>query len=99
MENSVKHGICKKEEGGTVWISTERKKDVVYVIVKDNGVGFEKSQTEGKEHVGIQNVESRLHSMCDGMLEIESTMGQGTIAVITLPQRDGKTKSSEEEEI
>ena len=99
VENSVKHGICKKEEGGTVWISTERKKDVVYVIVKDNGVGFEKSQTEGKEHVGIQNVESRLHSMCDGMLEIESTMGKGTIAVITLPQRDGKTKSSEEEEI
>ena len=98
VENAVKHGICKKEEGGTVWISTERKRDAVYVIVKDNGVGFEKSRTEGKEHVGIRNVESRLYSMCGGTLKIESTMGKGTVAVITLPQRNSGMKNTEEEE-
>ena len=97
VENAVKHGICKKEEGGTVWISTERKKDTVYVVVKDDGVGFEKSQTEGKEHVGIRNVESRLYSMCAGILEIESTLGKGTIAVITLPQKKSRSESTEEE--
>ena len=97
VENAVKHGICKKEEGGTVWISTERKKDVVYVIVKDDGVGFEKSQAEGKEHVGMRNVESRLYSMCNGTLKIESTPGKGTIAVITLPQKKNRSESTEEE--
>ena len=97
VENAVKHGICKKEEGGTVWISTERKKDVVYVIVKDDGVGFKKSQAEGEEHVGIRNVESRLHSMCNGTLKIESTPGKGTIAVITLPQKKNRSESTEEE--
>lgn len=87
VENAVKHGICKKEEGGTVWISTERKMDVVYVVVKDDGVGFQKTQAEGKEHVGMRNVESRLHSMCGGTLEIESIPGKGTMAMITLPQK------------
>lgn len=87
VENAVKHGICKKEEGGTVWISTERKKDTVYVIVRDDGVGFEFSQTIGKEHVGIRNVEKRLQSMCNGTMEIESTPGKGTMAVIVLPQK------------
>lgn len=87
VENAIKHGICKKEEGGTVWISTERKKDVVYVVVKDDGVGFQKSQADGNEHVGMRNVESRLHSMCGGTLEIESIPGKGTMAMITLPQK------------
>lgn len=96
VENAIKHGICKKEEGGTVWISTERKKDVVYVIVKDDGVGFQKTQAEGEEHVGIRNVENRLHSMCDGTLKIESTPGKGTIAMITLPQKKAELKARKE---
>ncbi len=96
VENAIKHGICKKEEGGTVWISTERKKDVVYVVVKDDGVGFQKSQADGNEHVGMRNVESRLHSMCGGTLEIESIPGKGTMAMITLPQKKWSERKVQE---
>ncbi len=90
VENAVKHGLCKKENGGTVVIHTERMKDTVYVIVSDNGVGFDCTGKCGKEHVGIRNVKSRVQSMCGGTLEIKSEPGEGTTAVIALPQRENK---------
>lgn len=89
VENAVKHGLCKKENGGTVQIRTERKQDNIYIIVVDDGAGYDPAAVEkdGKTHVGINNVRSRLQSMSGGTLEIESTPGKGTMAVITLPQK------------
>lgn len=89
VENAVKHGLCKKRGGGTIWIHTERSQDEVKIIVQDDGVGFDRKQTasDGREHVGIRNVQTRLKDMCDGTLEISSTPGEGTKAVILLPQK------------
>lgn len=89
VENAVKHGICRKMEGGTVTIRSERKKEHVYVVVSDDGVGFDEEEVkrDGKNHVGIRNVRSRLRTICNGTLELQSEPGRGTIAVITLPQK------------
>ena len=89
VENAVKHGLCKKRGGGTVCIHTRRNEDSVQVMIEDDGAGFDISQSmdDGKIHVGIQNVRSRLKDMCGGTLEVSSTPGQGTRIVITLPQR------------
>ena len=87
VENAVKHGICKKENGGTVYISTERKADRIYVTVRDDGVGFDMDkQKQRGSHIGLDNVRSRLRSMCHGSLLIESREGAGTVVVIALPQ-------------
>lgn len=86
VENAVKHGICKKEGGGTVFISTERKADRIYITVRDDGAGFDMDrQEQGRNHVGLDNVKSRLKSMCRGSLLIESRPGAGTVVVIALP--------------
>lgn len=89
VENAVKHGLCKKEKGGTVRIHTERKQDNIYITITDDGAGFDpqKGAADGKSHVGINNVKNRLQSMCNGTLEIHSTPGKGTVAMITLPQK------------
>lgn len=89
VENAVKHGICRKAEGGTVTIRSERKQENVYVTVSDDGVGFDEKSMEnnGKNHVGIHNVTNRLHTMCDGSLDIQSEPNKGTVVVITLPQK------------
>lgn len=89
VENAVKHGICKKEGGGTVFIRTEKKQNNIYIIIEDDGVGFEveKVRNDGKDHVGLLNVESRISSMCGGSLAINSTVGKGTMTVLTLPQQ------------
>lgn len=87
VENAVKHGLCKKEEGGTVKIRTERKADMIYVVVADDGIGFDPKQMKNSEqHIGISNVKSRLKSVCRGSLMLESKPGKGTTVVIALPQ-------------
>lgn len=87
VENAVKHGLCKKEDGGMVYISTERKCDMIYVTVRDDGVGFDIDQIKKDSvHIGLSNVRSRLKSMCGGSLLIESKPGAGTVVVIALPQ-------------
>ena len=87
VENAVKHGACQKREGGTVILRTRREGSVVTITVEDDGVGFdtERPPRDGRSHVGIQNVRSRLRQMAGGELEIRSVPGAGTTAVITLP--------------
>lgn len=88
VENAVKHGLCKKRGGGTLWIRAKRWKDGIYIMVQDDGIGFdlaEKEKSQGEGHVGLHNVESRLKSLCDGKLLIESEIGAGTSVTIVLP--------------
>lgn len=90
IENAVKHGVGKKEDGGTVTISTkELEKDYVIQIM-DDGVGFDvnKQSDDNRSHIGIENVKSRLCSMSKASLEISSVIGQGTVAVIRIPKEE-----------
>ena len=88
VENAVKHGICKKAEGGTVTIRTEQHDHKIYITIEDTGVGFDPDHLpdNGKVHAGIANVRSRLENMCGGQLEIESKISQGTKVWIVLPE-------------
>lgn len=88
VENAVKHGTSKKRGGGTVTISTEETSESYIVKVADTGCGFDptKPKNDGKRHVGIENVRQRLFNMCGGALSIESEVGKGTLATITIPK-------------
>lgn len=88
VENAVKHGIGVKLGGGTVRISTREEEDAYLVTVFDDGAGFdpEKDFSDGREHVGIQNVKERVQKMCRGSLTITSREGEGTTAVIRIPK-------------
>ena len=84
VENAVRHGITTRWEGGTVTICTEEVNDTIIVTVNDDGVGFN-TKDIGKNSTGIRNVQSRLAAMCNGTLEVESKVGLGTTATITIP--------------
>lgn len=95
VENAVKHGICVKEQGGSIVIRT-CVCDLGYQIeVSDDGVGFdiEAEQNDGKIHVGIQNVRRRLALMVNGTLRLESRLGCGTVATITIPRAGIQTRA------
>ncbi|MBU5477251.1 histidine kinase [Eubacterium sp. MSJ-21] len=98
VENAVKHGLCKKKGGGTVIIRTERQEGRICMTVVDDGAGFDDDRTgktsDGKLHVGIENVRTRLRDMCQGELLIESTKGVGTTVRILIP--DSHTKREKE---
>ena len=94
VENAVKHGITKKQGGGTVKISTFRRDDCCVIEIIDNGVGFDSERMlhDGRTHIGIENVRSRLKDMCAGTLEIRSMVGVGTRATVEIPNKRRKRK-------
>ena len=90
VENAVKHGVGKKIDGGSVTIRTREMSDSYEVVVADDGVGYDTSvkKEDGRSHVGIENVRSRIEKMIHGTLIIKSEPGEGTIAVIHIPKEE-----------
>ncbi len=90
VENAIKHGITKKSAGGTLKISTFDT-DRHYVIeIIDDGAGFDIETTE--MHVGLENVRSRIMSMCRGELTVKSTPGVGTRVTVEIPKKKGRRR-------
>lgn len=88
VENAVRHGITKKEGGGTVSVSTLEAPDHIQITVEDDGVGFDpqRKAQDGRIHIGLDNARKRLAAMCGGTLGIEGIPDVGTTVVITIPK-------------
>ena len=87
VENAIKHGLMRRESGGTVVIRAYETPTHFCVTVKDDGMGFDPSlPIEGKKHVGLRNIRGRLRAMVNGELIIESQPGIGTKAEIMIPK-------------
>lgn len=93
VENAVKYGVGKKEEGGTVTIQSYEKSEEYIIVIKDDGIGFDIKQYEmtslentKRSHVGIKNVKNRLNAQCNGQLTIASEIDKGTEVTISIPK-------------
>lgn len=86
VENAVKHGIDRYSENSRVILTTYEDKAGHYVVLKDNGVGFDPNEeTLGKGGIGLQNTISRLEISCGGRLDIYRRDGW-TVVTITIPK-------------
>ena len=67
VENSVKHGIGPKDEGGNIDITIKRNEGFVYFVVSDDGLGINAGNNKGiKEQghgVGLVVSDQRLRKM------------------------------------
>lgn len=93
VENAIRHGVMKREDGGLVrvraWLEAERLR----VTVEDNGVGFEVSGPESQEAaasgerrgIGLDNIRIRLGRLHGSGFAIESRPGVGTRIEIMIP--------------
>lgn len=91
VENAVRHGVLRRERGGTVTLKTEETDLAYLVIISDDGVGLQHSKNYSEEfdeheHIGIENVRNRIFLLCKGSIEIQSEPDKGTIATITIPK-------------
>lgn len=88
-ENAVRHGICGREDGGTLTIRTEKTDGKTIITVIDNGVGFDSGTRpqDGRAHIGVDNVTQRVRALCGGDVLIDSAPGFGTKVTILLPDR------------
>ena len=95
VENAIKHGITKRYEGGTVWVSTKHEDKKYVVTVRDDGVGFETGKDILGNHIGINNIRKRIEYSIDGTLEIASEIGKGTTATIIIPEKKEKKNETD----
>ena len=87
VENAIKHGLMKLPKGGTINVVSYETDTDYCISVVDDGVGFDTGAVlDDKQHVGLRNIRERLKVMVNGTLEIESTIGEGTKVLITIPK-------------
>lgn len=89
VENAVKHGILRKLDGGNICIRSYKKEDGYVVEIQDDGIGFDpqKKIEDGKTHVGLDNVITRVQDIQNGKVDIESHLGEGTKITVWIPQK------------
>jgi len=90
VENSLKHGLAPKLEGGRILLRTTASDGRLRIEIVDNGVGIseEKLPHVYVEGIGLSNVRERLSVLygTDFNLNIESHEGKGTTIKIDIPQ-------------
>ena len=86
VENSIKHGLEPKVEGGTIAVRAQREGAVLRLQVSDTGVGFDSTAT-AHQGFGLAQVRERVAAAYadKGRVEQTSTPGQGTTTLLHLP--------------
>jgi len=91
VENSIRHGLASKVDGGTVRIRSRLMGTRLQVLVEDDGVGIPESKlaTLFDQGIGVSNVNERLKVLFgdDYKMWIDSKPGEGTSTGIELPEQ------------
>jgi two-component system LytT family sensor kinase len=89
IENSIKHGISSRIDGGTITIRTAHNNGRLAVVVEDDGVGIPEAEIAGilNKGIGVSNVKERLKVLYnqDYRMLIDSQPGRGTRIEIEVP--------------
>ena len=84
VENSLKHAISQRREGGLVQVTARLKDDEVIIEIQDDGPGF--SQNAVLSGHGLDNLKARLAVLFGERAALDiSTRGGHTIVAVTLP--------------
>ena len=92
IENSIKHGLSPKVEGGSVYLRSRVTGSRLVIEVEDDGVGMGGAQLEESSSwagmgIGMANVAERLQVLYGdtARMTIDSHEGKGTLIRIRLP--------------
>ena len=89
IENSIRHGLSSKVDGGTIRVRSRLTDGRLHVIVEDDGVGIPEAKlaTLLEQGIGVSNVNERLKVLFgeDYRLWVDSRPGEGTTTGIELP--------------
>lgn len=98
VENSIKHGISSKVEGGTITLSARRVGDRLVIEVEDDGVGISEADLAlvFNKGIGVSNVRERLEVLYgrNYKMNIDSREGRGTRIEIEVPEMQQKLPAS-----
>ena len=84
ITNAVKYSNCKN-----VWVSIHSQRNIVELLVQDDGVGFDKEKLHHKlsnslSGNGLRNISLRAAEM-NGQSQVVSQPGKGTLVSLSFP--------------
>ncbi|GAB6110238.1 sensor histidine kinase [Fusibacter bizertensis] len=92
VENAVRHGISKNEQGGTVTLRMYMNDSEAIIEIEDDGVGIDAdkllallSEDAPMQGVGLHNIHSRLLKLYRKGLSIKSKSGN-TLVKLSIPE-------------
>lgn len=92
VENSIKHGLSPKVEGGSIFLRSRVTNSRLIIEVEDDGVGMGGAQLEESSSwagmgIGMANISERLQVLYGdtARMTIDSHEGKGTLIRIRLP--------------
>jgi two-component system, LytTR family, sensor kinase len=92
IENSIKHGLAPKVEGGSIFLRSRVTDSRLVIEVEDDGVGMGSAQLEESSSwtgmgIGMANISERLQVLYGdtARMTIDSHEGKGTLVRIRLP--------------
>jgi two-component system, LytTR family, sensor kinase len=92
IENSIKHGLAPKIEGGSIYLRSRLTDSRLIIEVEDDGVGMGGAQLEESSSwsgmgIGMANISERLQVLYGdtARMTIDSHEGKGTLIRIRLP--------------
>lgn len=85
VENSIKHGLEPKIEGGSIKVMAEKNNTSIIIIIEDTGMGIQGDNDHNG--IGLTNTRERLalFSHNNAKMSIEQNQPQGTRIIISLP--------------
>ena len=102
VENSIKHGLSPKIEGGSIYLRSRVTNSRLIIEVEDDGVGMggkelEESSTWAGMGIGMANISERLQVLYGdtARMTIDSHEGKGTLIRIRLPLIEGASSVPE----
>ncbi len=102
VENSIKHGLAPKVEGGSIFLRSRVNGSRLIIEVEDDGVGMGGAQLEESSNwvgmgIGMANISERLHVLYGdtARMTIDSREGKGTLIRIRLPLVDSDSSVPE----
>ena len=101
VENSIKHGLAPKVDGGSITMRSRLQDGHLIIHVEDDGVGMSTppaiaAQSPSGRGIGLMNVAERLHVLFgeEGKMTVQSRDGQGTLVVVELPVLEPEESSA-----
>jgi len=88
VENSIRHGLAPRKEGGRIKISSFRSSEKLVIQVYDNGIGFkEDHESVIKKKLGLANAKERLKQLygAEQKFDLRNIEEGGALAALEIP--------------
>ena len=92
VENSIRHGLASKVDGGTIRVRSRRIGHQLQIVVEDDGIGIPEARLARmfeQGGIGVNNVNERLKVLYGDnyRMWIDSRPGEGTSTGIEIPEQ------------